>query len=547
MEKKMRNRSVMNSSVQNSPRIGGMSRSVFDRSHGWKGDFDAGWLIPFYVDEVLPGDDFRLKHNILLRFNSPLVKPIMDNLFLDTFYFFVPNRILQTNWKKLMGEQDDPGDSISFTVPQITSPNVASGGIPVGHLFDYMGLPTGPLNGGGATTGITFNNLHGRAYNQIFKHWFRDELIIDSPVIDVDDGPDTWTDYTLRRRGKRFNYFTAASPYLQKGTAVSLPLGTSAPIEYVAGGSVPVKLRQAANDNLYIGPSAIGVNAASSLDDNGGGNTLIIDPNGTLEADLSGATAATINSLREAIATQQFLEKDVFGGTRYIELIKNHFGVTSPDARHSRPELLFTSSGRINVTPVTQGSASGLTGGSTYQGNLSGYGTGADVGKGWSKGFTEHGVLLGLLSVRADITYQRGMDRMWQRQTRYDFYWPTFANLGQQEILNREIYADLADGDGATEKDGVFGYIPRYDEYRTKLSKIVGTLNSHAASSLDVWHLSQEFTSQPTLNETFIEDNPPIDRVIAVPSESHFIADVYIDLKCARPMPVSAMPGLYRL
>ncbi len=524
-------------------------RSVFDRSHGWKGTIDSGQLIPHYVDEVLPGDDFRMNHSILLRFNSPLIKPIMDNLYLDTFYFYVPNRILQTNFVKLMGEQDDPGDPISFTIPQVTSPNVAGGGIPVGSLYDYMGLPAEELDGGGATTGITFNNLHGRAYNKIFKEWFRDELIIDGGVIDTDDGPDTFTDYNIRRRDKRFDYFTSCSPFLQKGDAVSLPLGSTAP---VLGNGDPIYFHNVTGDRTLQGSTATTTASYSSnpaaTGNMFGGKWHASTPGHDTgyRADLTNATSATINSMREAIATQQFLEKDVFGGTRYPELINSHFGVKNPDSRVQRPELLFTSSSRINVTPVTQGSASGQSGATTFQGNLSGFGTGVEAG-GWSKGFTEHGVLIGLINIRADLTYQRGMDRMWQRQTRYDFYWPTFANLGQQEVLNREIYADLEDGTGAAQKDGVFGYIPRYDEYRTKLSKITGLLNSHVTDTLDIWHVSQKFGTQPTLNETFIQEDPPIDRVIAVPSEPQFIVDAYFDLKCARPMPVFAMPGLYRL
>lgn len=551
----MKNKSVMNFAFSQVPKVS-LPRSVFNRSHGYKTTFDCDYLIPFYVDEILPGDTLNLKASMLLRLNSQALRPFMDNAWVDTFYFFVPNRLLWSNFKKFMGEQIDPTDSISYNVPQITGTNVAGGGIAIGHLYDYMGIPVGPLSGGSATTGITFDNLHGRAYNQIWNYWFRDENLQNSVQNDVGDGPDTYSNYNLLKRGKRFDYFTAALPNPQKGsTAVTLNLGTSATVKTTT-------------DTLFNGVQT----AALWLDTAGnapsGDQALVFDGTGRIKqsttgasatgngyypknlyADLSNATAASINTLRQSITLQQFLERDARGGTRYQELIVSHFGVTNPDSRVQVPELLQTFSTRLNLSPVAGTNQAGTA--ADAQGRLAAFGTASSI-NGFSKSFTEHGVVIGLVSVRADLTYQQGIDRMWNRRTRYDFFWPTFANLGEQAILNREIYANLADGTGAAAKDGTFGYIPRYDEYRFKNSKITGNLRSYLgagvnASTLDIWHLSEAFSSQPTLSATFILSNTPMDRVVAVPTAEHFIMDAYIAIKHARVMPVYSVPGLKKL
>lgn len=506
-----------------------IQRSAFNRSFNYKTTLDSGYLYPIFVDEALPGDTINLNTTIFARMSTPIF-PVMDNIYLDFFMFAVPNRLLWDNWKRFMGEQDNPADSTSYNLPQVTS---ATGGFVRGGLADYFGIP--PL----ATTGVahTVSALPFRAYNLIWNQWFRDENLQDSTIVFSGNGPDAVANYSLMRRGKRHDYFTSALPFAQKGTAVTLPLGTSAPVT-VSTTNFNTGLLRRASDHALSGAASSNLQriiTTGQLQDNGA-LQLIYDPNGTLVADLSAATSATVNQLRTSIQTQRLLERDARGGTRYTELVRAHFGVESPDARQQRPEYLGGGTINISINPVPQTSS---TTGSLAQGRLSAFGTGIGQVAGISKSFTEHCTLIGLVNIRADLNYQQGVERMWHRTTKYDFYWPALAHLGEQTILNREIYTN-----GTATDTQAFGYQERWAEYRYKPSIITGKFRSSDPQTLDAWHLAQNFASLPALNTTFIQDTPPMTRVMAVTTEPQFLLDAHFNFRHVRPMPTYSVPGL---
>ena len=532
-------KSVMKRSFANTPRAD-IPRSSFDRSHGVKTTFDADYLIPVLVDDIIPGDTFNVNMSFVCRLTSPTVVNLLDNLHFESFFFFVPYRLLWINWEKFCGAQDDPGDSISYTIPVCTGTNSSTG---EGSLWDYFGLPLSNQSAAHIDPDdLSTSCLPYRAYALIWDEWFRDQNLQDAVWVDGvfgtnygGDGPDQLDPtppYSVLpanplKRGKRHDYFTASLPWPQKGTAVTITTTEQPVTTDLAIGGTPVVYSTDTSDYQAIDADVALANISTSTG---------------LEANrLFTEASATINDLRLAFQTQRLLERDARSGTRYVETILAHYGVTVPDFRVQRPEFLGGGSSRINITPVAQTTYQGTQTVEDAKGAMAGIGQ-ANGTHGFTKSFVEHGVLIGLVNVRGDITYSQGQERYWAKSTRYDFYYPVLAQIGEQSVLMKEIWAQ---GDGSTTDETVWGYQERYAEYRYKPSRLTGLMSVDAASNLDEFHLSEDFATQPSLDSTFIESNTgtPLDRAISVPSQPQFIADFYFDMKCARPMPLYGVPG----
>lgn len=531
-----------------------MKRTKFDRSHVYKTTFNSGKLIPVFIDEVLPGDTVRMSVNYFARLATP-VKPIMDNIYLDWFFFFVPNRLVWEHWQNFCFEQEDPDDSTDYVIPTVTATGNSVNAY-VGSLWDYFGLP---VNTSGNLSGISA--LPFRGVYLIWNEWFRDENLQKSVKIQKGDanevlnsaraseqpswvftsGTDIFPGLACPPRGKRHDYFTSALPWTQKGPGVNISLTGNAPVigDGHRLGLAPDSAGSTVGYLSMTGNVGAMLRTESSSEWNTGQIAFVTsDRNKSgLLADLSDVSAITINGLRTAFQMQKFYERLARGGSRYTEVLRSFFGVVSPDARLQRPEFLGSFTKMINVNPIAQTSATDNT---SPQGNLSAYGVTAAKFHGFTKSFVEHGYVFGFVCARADLTYQQGINKMWLRSTVYDFYWPTFAHLGEQAIELREIYAQGTEADTK-----VFGYQERYAEYRYKPSQITGKFRSSVTGgNLDVWHLSQFFKNAPTLNEEFIMENPPIERIIAVQDEPEFLLDVGFRYTAVRPMPMFGTPGL---
>ncbi len=507
-------------------------RSSFDLSHGLKTTINASDLVPILSLEILPGDTINCRAALFGRMATPQ-KPLLENLYLETFFFFTPTRQVWPSFIKMMGEQEAPGDSIDFSVPTLAGTDAADA-VTEGQIFDYYGIPLGTI-----FDSVLINCLPFRCYNKIWDFWFRDENLMLPPQINEGDGTSPRVNYSIKQRRKRRDYITAGLPFPQKGPDVTVSLGDRAQVmAQTIGGTDP-----AAGDTVSVelGTTGIYHQLDSDLSVVDISATTVAGP--VLYANLADATGISINDLRESIQIQRLLERDARGGTRYPEILRSHFQVSDPGLLvHQRPLFLGGGRSQININPVqqTQRTDQADVAGDTPQGNLAAYATVSGTGHGFTSSFTEHGYITGLVNVRADLTYQQGIERYWSRQTRFDFYWPALSHLGEQAVKNKEVFVSNA----AAIDDATFAYMPRYDEYRFKQSQITGLMRSDAVASLDVWHLAQDFAALPALNEAFITDAVPMDRVLAVPSEPDFLLDVYFKIKAARPLPLYGTPGL---
>lgn len=568
-----------NSRFAQAPQVD-IQRSTFDRSSGHKTTFNAGKLVPIYVDEVLPGDTFEMKTSAIIRGSTPIF-PVMDNANLDIYFFFVPNRLVWDHWKEFNGENTTSKweQTVEYSIPQMAPPLANPGSVPStpagwekGTLADYMGIPT-KIGPGASQTNpeYTVNHLPFRAYCLIWNEWFRDQNLQDPVLIDTGDsqtngrhlipeGNSITFENQAALQGanllpvnKYFDYFTGALPEPQKGPDVLLPLGNTAPVITMTTDITGVS---SANTGMrFISESPINAQHKMAINatGNGYGNGVLIQTTASgstsegkliptnLYANLAEATSATINELRLAFQLQKLYERDARGGTRYIEIIKSHFGVTSPDARLQRPEYLGGERIPINIDQVIQ--TSGTMEGTTPQGNTGAYSLTGNQGSYFKHSFVEHGYVLGLACVRTEHTYQQGLEKIWNRRNRFDFYWPALANIGEQAILNKEIYLQASK---ATNEEA-FGYQEAWAEYRYKPSRVSSAFRSNVTGSLDAWHYADYYEALPKLSSEWVQETyKNVDRTLAVQStlEDQYIADFWFKCTCTRPMPIYSIPGL---
>lgn len=546
------NRNVESHFALNPTRLD-IRRSRFDRSYSHKLSFNVGDLIPFHIEEVLPGDTFSVDSSKVVRMQS-LITPIMDNVYLDTYYFFVPNRLCWEHWRQFCGENTESAwiPATDYQIPQLSAPE---DGWNIGGIADYFGIPTG-------VPGLTVSALPFRAYALICDQWFRDENLMDPLNIPVDDatvqGVNTGVAVTdVAKGGKPFvaskyhDYFTSCLPSPQKGPDVLIPVveGQNFPVVPLAEEQAELPeyamfLRKAGQPAPGTGYS---IQNSGALSTAGTTEPVALDkfeallaPTNLWAVTTGFSSAASINQLRLAFQIQKFYERDARGGTRYIELLKSHFGVTSPDSRLQRPEYLGGNRIPITINQVVQQSAT--MEGSTPQGTPVGLSQTTDRHSDFTKSFTEHGFIIGVMCARYTHTYQQGIERFWSRKSKFDYYWPVFANIGEQAVLNKEIYAQ-----GTPEDDEVFGYQEAWADYRYKPNRVSGEMRSAAPQSLDVWHLADDYEQLPKLSEDWVrEDGKTVDRVLAVQSSNanQLFADIYIKQQVTRAMPLYSVPGL---